>query len=583
MKISGLLVTFNNVLKLGVWHQIWFIKSTNYPGGFILKIIFVSLQFNILVMIKNLVQWVALLILLISFSFANAQGVQSQATKFNWLLRTIDSYYADSVDVVKLTEAAMVKVLSELDPHSVYISEKEVAQMNEPLQGSFEGIGISFNIFHDTLMVLQTIPGGPSEKVGLMAGDRIIYVDDTLIAGKGITNKDVFKWLKGEKGTLVKVKILRKGEKDLLDFDIIRDKIPIFSLDASYMLDPKTGYIKLSRFSATTTDEFVEALNKLKLNPKIENLILDLRGNGGGFLRSAYEVVDQFFENGQLVVYTQGLKSLRKDYISTEEGVFEKGRLVVLIDGGSASASEIVSGAVQDWDRGVIVGRRSFGKGLVQQPYSYIDGSMIRLTTAHYYTPSGRCIQKPYSDGVEEYENDFSERLSRGELFSKDSINVNDSLKFKTLVNKRDVFGGGGVIPDVFIPMDTSSNYKYYNQLIRKNVVYQYVLDYVDMHRKELTKDYPDFETFKKSFEITDTMLNSLWDEGLKKDIKKDDQSIELQKEYIKRHLKALFARNLWNSSQFFEIINEGEEEIIKALSILNDTKEYNSILKGEK
>jgi len=521
--------------------------------------------------------------LFLSFSVANAQGVQSQATKFNWLLRTIDSNYADSVDIKKLTEAAMIKVLSELDPHSVYISEEEVAQMNEPLQGSFDGIGISFNIYRDTLMVLQTIPGGPSEKVGLIAGDRIIYVGDTLIAGKGITNKDVFRWLKGEKGTLVKVKILRKGEKDLLEFDIIRDKIPIFSLDASYMLDNKTGYIKLSRFSATTTEEFLEALNKLKSDPKFENLILDLRGNGGGFLKSAYEVVDQFLGNGQLVVYTQGLKNPRKDYISTYDGIFEDGKLVVLIDGGSASASEIVSGAVQDWDRGVIVGRRSFGKGLVQQPYSYIDGSMIRLTTAHYYTPSGRCIQKPYTDGVEEYENDFSERLTRGEFFSKDSINVDDSLKFKTLVNQRDVYGGGGVIPDVFIPMDTSSNYKYYNQLIRKNVVNQFVLDYVDSHRKELLKEYPDFAAFKKNFNVTESMLDELWAEGTKKEIKKDEESVVFLKEYILRHLKALFARSLWNSSQFFEILNEGEEEIIKALSVINNPSEYNSILKGKK
>lgn len=532
---------------------------------------------------KAFIRSVILFTLLIPFSFAHAQGVQSQATKFNWLLRTIDSYYVDSVNLKKLTESAMVKVLSELDPHSVYISEDEVAQMNEPLQGSFEGIGISFNIFHDTLLVLQTIPGGPSEKVGILAGDRIIYVGDELIAGKGITNQDVFKWLKGEKGTLVKVKILRKGEKGLLEFDIIRDKIPLFSLDASYMLDDKTGYIKLSRFSATTTDEFIEALNKLKINPKFENLILDLRGNGGGFLKAAYEVVDQFIGAGELVVYTEGLKNPRKDYVATEAGVFEKGKLIVLIDGSSASASEIVSGAIQDWDRGVLVGRRSFGKGLVQQPFSYIDGSMIRLTTAHYYTPSGRCIQKPYNDGVDEYENDFSERMSRGEFFKKDSIKVNDSLKFKTLVNKRIVYGGGGIIPDVFVPMDTSSNFKYYNQLIRKNIVNQFVVDFVDRHRKELMKNYPDFETYKKNFKVDESMLNELWDEGTKKDIKKDEKSVEFLHGYIVRHLKALIARDLWNSSQYFEVINEGEEEINKALSIFNNPKVYDSILKGEK
>jgi carboxyl-terminal processing protease len=534
-------------------------------------------------MIRVFVRFVFLVLLVGSFLGTQAQGVQSQATKFNWLLRTIDSNYADSVNVKKLTEAAIIKLLSELDPHSVYISEEESAEMNEPLQGSFFGIGISFNIFHDTLMVLQTIPGGPSEKVGLQAGDRILYVGDELIAGKGITNKDVFKYLKGEKGTLVKVRILRKGEKELLDFDIIRDKIPLFSLDASYMLDNKTGYIKLSRFSATTTDEFIEAVNKLKLFPKFENLILDLRGNGGGYLKSAYEVSDQFLDYGKLVVYTEGLKNPRKDYVATENGVFQNGKLVVLIDGGSASASEIVSGAVQDWDRGIIVGRRSFGKGLVQQPFEYIDGSMIRLTTAHYYTPSGRCIQKPYTDGTEEYENDFSERMTRGEFFSKDSINVNDSLKFKTLINNRDVYGGGGVIPDLFVPMDTSSNYKYYNQLIRKSIVNQFVLDYVDIHRKELMKNYPDFDTFKNNFKVSDSMLSALWEEGTKKDIAKDEKSVELLKDYITRHLKALFARSLWGNSEFFEIINQGEEEIIKAMSVINNPKEYNSILKGEK
>lgn len=535
-------------------------------------------------MIKRVLRTILIINLcLLSAGAYTQNSVQSQATKFNWLLRSIDSYYVDSVDMKKLTESAMVQLLSELDPHSVYISEKEVQDMNEPLQGSFEGIGISFNIFHDTLMVLQTIQGGPSEKVGLMAGDRIIYVDSELIAGKGITNQDVFKKLKGEKGTLVKVKILRKGEKELLDFNIIRDKIPLFSLDASYMMNDKTGYIKLSRFSATTTEEFLEALNKMKANTKFENLILDLRGNGGGFLKAAYEVCDQFLDNGKLVVYTSGLKNPRKDYIATDEGILEKGKLIVLIDGGSASASEIVSGAIQDWDRGIILGRRSFGKGLVQQQYSYIDGSMVRLTTAHYYTPSGRCIQKPYNKGVDEYQNDYSERMTRGELFNKDSILINDTLKYKTLVNKRDVYGGGGIIPDVFVPMDTSSNYKYYNQLIRQNIVNQFILNYVDKNRKELTKSYPDFPSFKKDYQVSDAMLNDLWEEGVKNKIEKDEISIQYLDGYVRRHLKALVARGLWNSGNYFEIINEGDDEIVKALSIINSANDYNTILKGQK
>lgn len=522
-------------------------------------------------------------ILLFSTYESFSQSVQSQAMKLNWLLRTIDSYYSDSVNIQDITEYAIVEMLSKLDPHSVYISEKEVQEMNEPLQGSFDGIGISFNIFHDTLIVLQTIPGGPSEKVGLAAGDRIIYVDNELIAGVGITNQDVFKKLKGEKGTLVKVKILRKGDSELLDFNIIRDKIPLHSLDASYMIDEHTGYIKLSRFSATTTEEFIAALQELKNTGKFENLILDLRGNGGGFLKAAYEVSDQFLGLGKLIVYTEGLKNPRKDYVATSDGIFENGRLVVLIDGGSASASEIVSGAVQDWDRGVIVGRRSFGKGLVQQPYNYIDGSMIRLTTAHYYTPSGRCIQKPYEDGVEDYQNDYADRYSRGELFSKDSIYINTELKYKTLVNKRDVFGGGGVIPDIFVPMDTSSHFKYLNELVRKNIFNPFVIDYVDKNRNSLLKKYPDFATFKKNYDVSKEMLEELWAEGEKNGVSKNTEAINFLENNIKRQLKASIARNLWTASCFYEIINEGEEDIINAISIINNPTQYNSMLKNNK
>lgn len=508
--------------------------------------------------------------------------VQNQTIKFSRLLRLVDSYYADSTDLEKLTEVAITSLLSDLDPHSVYISKDEVEKMNEPLVGSFDGIGISFNILRDTLMVVQTIPGGPSEKVGLMAGDRIIYVDDELVAGIGLTNQMVFDRLRGERGTLVTVKILRKDVKDLLDFDIIRDKIPIYSLDASYMLDNTTGYIKLNRFAATTNQEFTEALNKLKENNHLENLVLDLRGNGGGYLKQAFEISDQFLPTSRTIVYTEGIRSPRKDYNSTVIGEFEKGRLVVLIDGGSASASEIVSGSVQDWDRGVIIGRRSFGKGLVQQPYYLTDGSMVRLTTAHYYTPSGRCIQKPYNDGVDEYRKDMSERISSGELFNKDSIYVNDSLAYETLINHRKVYGGGGIIPDVFIPLDTSSNYQYYNKLVRKSVVNQFVVDYIDKNRDQLERKYQSFDDFKAHFEVSDAMLKKLWNNGKAKGIEPDEESIDFISDHAKRHIKAIIARDLWNSSEYYEIINANDDEIKKAIEILEDPTKYNAILSNK-
>lgn len=510
-----------------------------------------------------------------------AQGVQEQTMKFGRLLRLVDSYYADSTNLEAITETAIIEMLSELDPHSVYISKEEVEKMNEPLQGSFEGIGVSFNILRDTLMVVQTIPGGPSEKVGLQAGDRIIEIDDEDVAGIGLTNQMVFDRLRGEKGTKVLVRILRKNEKGLLDFEIIRDKIPIYSLDASYMLDENTGYIKLNRFSATTTDEFVEALKELKQKNDLQNLVLDLRGNGGGYLKAAHEISDQFLESGRMIVYTEGLRNPRKNYTATYSGEFERGKLVVLVDRGSASASEIVSGAVQDWDRGIVIGRRSFGKGLVQQPYYLTDGSMVRLTTAHYYTPSGRCIQKPYENGVDDYQHDLIQRYESGEMFNADSINIDESLKYSTLIYKRDVYGGGGVIPDIYIPLDTSTNFSYYNQLVRQSVVNQFVLDYVDLHRSELKAQYPVFDLYKNKFEVSNDILEQLWKQGDKKGIEREDESIEFIVEYAKRHLKALIARDLWDSASFYEIINGDDDEIIKALEVLNNNERYQAILKG--
>lgn len=398
-----------------------------------------------------------LLLLLGGVQELRAQDAQANTLKFGRLLRLVESYYVDTTNINRLTEKAIVSMLQELDPHSVYITRDEVEKMNEPLKGNFEGIGVSFNIHKDTLLVVSTVPGGPSERTGIQAGDRILSIDGRNVAGIGLTNNDVFNQLRGEKGTSVQLKILRKNVRGLLDFTVIRDKIPINSLDASYMLDKETGYIKLNRFSATTMEEFKAAMEALR-EEKMTRLVLDLRNNGGGYLNAATDLAREFLSAGKMMVYTEGVHHPRKEYKSTGGGSFEKGNLVVLVNEGSASASEIVAGAIQDWDRGIIIGRRSYGKGLVQQPYYLTDGSMVRLTTAHYYTPSGRCIQKPYDQGVEDYRTEGLKRFENGEMFHADSIHVADSLRYKTLASGRTVYGGGGIVPDIFVPLDTSSS-----------------------------------------------------------------------------------------------------------------------------
>jgi carboxyl-terminal processing protease len=539
-----------------------------------------------------------------------AQDVQSSTMKYGRLLRLIDSYYVDSTNVDDLTEKAIVEVLRGLDPHSVYISKAEVEKMNEPLQGNFEGVGISFNVFHDTLMVVTTVPGGPSEKVGIRSGDRIVSVDSKNIAGIGLKNTDVYDYLRGKKGTKVELKVRRKGEVNLLDFTVIRDKIPINSLDASYMLNDNTGYIKLNKFSATTTAEFFDAIKALKATSKLTNLVLDLRGNGGGYLNAATELADQFLTAYKLIVYTSGIHAEKKEYASTALGELEQGKLVVLIDEGSASASEIVAGAIQDWDRGVLIGRRSFGKGLVQQPFPLTDGSMIRLTTAHYYTPSGRCIQKPYSDGVDAYQKDYQHRIEKGELFSKDSVSQNKAEKFLTKVSSRTVYGGGGIMPDLFVPLDTSKYYIFYNTLNRKNVVYTGVLDIMDAKRDEFKQKYPDFKTFNEKFVVTDEMVDKIIAAGDKIDADKmtfdadgfpvevktasnpnevkkaapkpDPKSVEFARPLLKKQMKALIARDLFSVSHYFQIMNAEDESIKKAVEVISKKGEYEKILSGK-
>ncbi len=520
-----------------------------------------------------------LLFFVLGFSQTHAQEVRDQTIKYQNLIALVDAFYVDSVNLEKLTEDAIIKVLAELDPHSVYISKDEVKAMNEPLQGSFSGVGIQFNILRDTLMVVATIPGGPSEKAGLRASDRIIKIDDEIVAGVGMKNTDVFKKLRGDKGTKVNLAIQRKGEKELLDFLIIRDDIPIYSLDASYMINKNVGYIKLNRFAAKTAEEFIEALLKLK-EQKMKDLILDLRGNGGGYMTAAIKIVDQLFVKDQLIVFTDGLKSKRHDNVSTDQGLFKEGRVIVLIDEGSASASEIVSGAIQDWDRGLVVGRRSFGKGLVQRQFPLSDGAMIRLTTAHYYTPTGRCIQKPYGNGLMDYRMDIINRYNSGEMVSKDSIHLADSLKYKTLLNERLVYGGGGIMPDVFVPIDTTANFKYFNLLARKNVLYPFVLTYMDNNRDNLKSKYPDFETFNKKFNITEDMLKELVAQGDEAKVEHTEEEYLAVKELLRTHIKAVIARDLWDGTEFYQIVNQKNDILDRALEILDDSKEYEKYLK---
>lgn len=492
--------------------------------------------------------------------------VRRQSVKYQRLMALIDAFYVDSVNLEKLTEDAVIKVLSDLDPHSVYISREEVEEMNEPLEGSFFGIGIQFTIYQDTLMVVSVVPGGPSEKVGLLPGDRIIEVNGENIASVKLTNTDVRKRLKGEKGTLVRIKVLRDNEP--LEFDVIRDKIPLHSIDASYMLDKTTGYIKISRFAANTVEEFEEAVKKLQAEG-MKDLILDLQANAGGYMGAAIGISDHMLGDKKMIVYTEGLTSPRREEYATNSGLWKDGRVVLLIDGNSASASEIVAGAIQDWDRGLIVGRRSFGKGLVQRQYPLTDGSLVRLTIAHYYTPSGRCIQKPYQD--EDYREELYNRYESGELLNADSIVVNDSLKYYTKLKKRPVYGGGGIIPDVYVPIDTSVNYLYFNRLNAKNVIGEYVVGYVDQNREKLNKEYPTFEKFLKNFRVTDAMVDEIVAKGEKAGIPKDEKLLPPVIPSIKMMVRALMVRDMWDMNEMYRVFNEDNKILQSALKALKD------------
>ena len=505
---------------------------------------------------------------------------QMNAQKLATTLYLIENFYVDTANTDKVTEDAIVAALKELDPHSAYISKKDVEKANEPLVGSFEGIGVTFQLIRDTITVISPTAGGPSEKVGIMAGDKFIKIDGEDAFGKKVDNEYVQKHLRGKKGTKVTVSVKRGNDPELLDFEIIRDKIPLNSINAAYMLDNHVGYIKLDRFAQESAKEFKEAFAKLQ-GQGMESLILDLRGNTGGYLNTAIELVDQFLTENQLVVFTEGIHSPRQEWRSTKAGLYTDGKLVVLIDEGSASASEILSGAMQDHDRGVVIGRRSFGKGLVQRPFNLPDGAQIRLTTSRYHTPSGRCIQRPYEKGVEDYAKEMTKRLEHGEYYHADSIHFPDSLKFKT-DGGRTVYGGGGIMPDIFIPVDTAYNSKLYTNLVRKGALNRFTTDYGLKHRDEIKTKYGDFDNFNKNFVVGQDLVAGLKAAAKETKVEWSDEQFAHSEKFILLQMKALIARNVWETQQYYQVMASVDPGIQKAMEVLGNERNYKRILKGK-
>ena len=503
---------------------------------------------------------------------ANAQRLDENAMrKVQIAQMAIASLYVDTVDEGKVAEDAIRGMLEKLDPHSSYATPKEVKEMNEPLAGNFEGIGVQFNMADDTLLVIQPVTNGPSEKVGIVAGDRIVNVNDTAIAGVKMSKEEIMRRLRGPKGTKVRLGIMRRGIKDIIYFTVTRDKIPVNTIDAVYMIRPGVGYVRIGSFGATTHKEFVTAVKQLK-EEGMKDLVLDLQDNGGGYLQAAVDISNEFLQRGDMIVYTKGRRTSGFDYVAKGNGILLDGKVVVLINEFTASAAEIVTGAIQDQDRGMVVGRRSFGKGLVQRPIDLPDGSMIRLTVAHYYTPAGRCIQKPYEKGkMTDYAMDVNNRLKHGELMSADSIHFADSLKCYTLRQHRTVYGGGGIMPDYFVPLDTTLYTPLHRELAAKSAIINSSLRYIDNHRKKLKKQYPTFDTFKQNFEISQEFIDDVLAEGAKQNVKpKDDDELQRTLPQLKLQLKALIARDLWDMSQYFSVTNEQNKIVEKALEVIN-------------
>ena len=521
--------------------------------------------------------WVILFLLL---SFPQAIKAQQLNFGYNSPMRkivlaemAITNLYVDSVDEKKLAEDGIRGMIEQLDPHSSYSTAKETKEMNEPLQGSFEGIGVQFNMVKDTLLVIQPVVNGPSERVGILAGDRIVSVNDTAIAGVKMSKEDIMKRLRGAKGSKVRLGIVRRGIAGILKFTVVRDKIPVKTLDAAYMIRPHVGYIRIGSFGVTTYNEFMKAVETLKASG-MKDLILDLQENGGGYLMAAVQIANEFLHNSDLIVYTQGRKVPRQDYCADGSGRLLDGKVFVLINEYTASAAEIVTGAIQDQDRGTVVGRRSFGKGLVQRPIDLPDGSMIRLTIAHYFTPSGRCIQKPYKKGdAIDYAMDIEKRFEHGELYSADSIHFADSLKYYTLRKHRVVYGGGGIMPDVFVPLDTTQYTKFFRQMAARSYIINANLKYIDVNRKQLKKQFATFNDFNARFEVPQSLIDDVVQAAEKDKIKpKDQQELQATLPQLRRQLKALIARDLWDMSEYFQVINETNPIVVKAVGLLKKT-----------
>lgn len=521
---------------------------------------------------------VLLLVFALSISTVRAQMFDPRTTiqKFNAAFQIINMAYVDSIDHVELTEQAIKGMLKELDPHSVYMTKEEIQRANEPLMGNFDGIGVQFQIFKDTIMIITPVPGGPSDKLGILAGDKIVKINGEEATGSKINNEFVMERLRGKRGTKVTVSIFRQGQNDLLDFEITRDKIPLNSIDAAYMVASETGYIRLSRFARTSMTEFRESVAVLR-EQGMQHLILDLRNNSGGFLDVAVDLSDEFLDHDKMIVYTEGLRSPRQDFRASERGGLHKGKIIILINEGSASASEIVSGAVQDWDRGLVMGRRSFGKGLVQRPFTLPDSSVIRLTTARYYTPSGRSIQKPYDEGVAAYHKDLQKRLEHGEMVHADSIRFPDSLRYLTS-NKRVVYGGGGIMPDIFLPVDTLGTSKYYTSIARRGIPNSFTLDYMNRNRKQLEKQFTDLDSFIRGFDVNAAFMKEFIEYAEKEGVAKDDEGIQASGMHIAVMLKALIGRNLFDMNAYYRIISSIDRELQQAIQTMSDNNAFKNM-----
>ncbi len=502
-----------------------------------------------------------------------AETMKQAAGRYTTLLRYLDTYYVDTVDFKKIVDRAIIESVLALDPHSSYITADNVASANEPLDAEFEGVGIEFAIINDTLTVQGVIHGGPSEKVGIMAGDKIVKIDSELVAGVSLTNEQVRKYLRGKKGTKVTLQILRTSSSEALEFLVVRDKIPIHSMEAAYQAAPGIHYVKLSRFAATSHLEMIKALSEISdIAPK--GLILDLRGNSGGFLNVAIDIVNEFLGKGDLIVYVEGRAVSRIDEYANGFGAYMDIPLCVLVDENSASASEIVAGAIQDQDRGTIIGRRTFGKGLVQRMLPLGDGSELRLTIAEYYTPSGRAIQSPYEAGnSQQYYENFYSRYLGDEMYKEDTTKTSDSPIYYTLKEKRPIYGGGGVVPDVFIPRDTTAFSSFYSEILRKGVVIEFVNQKVDKKRKQWVRKYPDFATFNQEFVVDDELFGELLIFAESKGIESKQEDIDISRRDISNYVKALIGSKIVSSDSFYRIMNQYEDQIyIKAIEILNET-----------